>query len=243
MDAEMGEFLAAFGIGICIVVLGAYMAVTGDARMLHGYHRAAVPAAQMPALARATGIGLAASGVGCMMLAPFPGLADALGTGFTDVLSIVGAALLVLGIGFALGAVIKFNGSLFSFGPAGVSAGASPRWATIGFAILVCAVAVCATVVPGIMMAVSGDPSALHGYHLVNVAARDLPALARWEGGSMAVMGAGLVAGILGGMFGALRRPSPAWTKALAATGIAVFGAGLVAMLAVIVYFNGSLMG
>lgn len=92
-------------------------------------------------------------------------------------------------------------------------------------------------------MAASGDPSALHGYHLVNVAARDLPALARWEGGSMAVMGAGLVAGILGGMFGALRRPSPAWTKALAATGIAVFGAGLVAMLAVIVYFNGSLMG
>ena len=92
-------------------------------------------------------------------------------------------------------------------------------------------------------MIASGDPSMLHGYHLVNVAADDLPALAGWVGGGTIALGIGLALSILVGFLMSGRRPAPLWTKVLMGAGLVLFGIGLAVTLGAITHYNGSLMG
>ena len=238
MDAQMGGFITCLLVGLLVGACGVYMLVTGNARIMHSYHYAATPPAKMPSLARWSGAGMLACGIGCALLVP--------ATGMPEWLSIVGIVLLVAGLALTFGAIMHFNGSLFSFAGAGGDARASEgssRALVTGLGVVVAVICCAVTVVPGAMMIASGDPSALHSYHLVNVAPGNYAALARWEGAGMIVMGTGLAASIVGALLGSRWRPVPRWTKVLMATGAAAFGFGLVFMLVAIIHFNGSLMG
>lgn len=238
MDAQTGGFITCVLVGLLVGACGVYMLVTGNARIMHSYHYAATPPAKMSSLARWSGAGMLACGIGCALLVPAMGM--------PEWLSIVGIALLVAGLVLTLGAIMHFNGSLFLFaGAGGGSRGSdgSSRTLVMGIGIVVAVICCAVTVVPGAMMIVSGDPSALHSYHLVNVAPKDYAALARWEGAGMIVMGAGLAASIVGALLGSRRRPAPRWTKVLMVAGTLAFGCGLASMLAAIIHFNGSLMG
>lgn len=238
MDAQMGGFITCLLVGLLVGACGVYMLVTGNARIMHSYHYAATPLAKMPVLARWSGAGMLVCGIGCALLVPAAGM--------PEWLSVVGIALLVAGLVLTFGAIMHFNGALFAFagadGDARESESAS-RAFVVGIGIVVAVIGCAVTVVPGAMMIASGDPSALHSYHLVNVAPEDYAALARWEGAGMIVMGAGLVASIIGALLGSRWRPAPRWTKVLMAAGAVAFGLGLVFMLAAIIHFNGSLMG
>ena len=238
MDSQTAGFVTCLLCGLLVAATGVYMLVTGNPRIMHGYHFASTPREKWPALARWSGAGLAACGVGCALLVP--------ATGMPEWLSIAGVVLLVAGLGLTLGAIMHFNGSLFSFAGVGGDARASEgssRALVMGLGIVIAAICCAVTVVPGVMMIASGDPSALHSYHLVNVAPGNYAALARWEGAGMIVMGTGLAASIVGALLGSRWRPVPRWTKVLMATGAAAFGFGLVFMLVAIIHFNGSLMG
>lgn len=238
MDAQTGGFITCLLVGLLVGACGVYMLVTGNARIMHSYHYATTPPAKMPSLARWSGAGMLACGIGCALLVPAMGM--------PEWLSIVGIALLVAGLVLTLGAIMHFNGSLFSFaGAGGDSRGSdgSSRTLVMGLGVVVAVICCAVTVVPGVMMIASGDPSALHSYHLVNVAPEDFAALARWEGAGMIVMGTGLAASIVGALFGSRWRPAPRWTKALMIAGAVAFGSGLVLMLAAIIHFNGSLTG
>ena len=238
MDAQTGGFITCLLVGLLVGACGAYMFVTGNVRIMHSYHYATTPPAKMPSLARWSGAGMLVCGIGCALLVPAMGM--------PEWLSIVGIALLVAGLVLTFGAIMHFNGSLFSFAGAGgdsrESEGSS-RALIMGLGIVVAVICCAVTVVPGVLMIASGDPSALHGYHLVNVAPKDYAALARWEGAGMIAMGAGLAASIVGALLGSRRRPAPRWTKVLMVAGTVAFGCGLVSMLAAIIHFNGSLMG
>lgn len=237
MGAQTGGFITCVLVGLLVGACGVYMLVTGNARIMHSYHYAATPPAKMPSLARWSGAGMLVCGVGCALLVP--------ATGMPEWLSIAGVVLLVAGLGLTLGAIMHFNGSLFSFvgvsGDAHASEGSS-RALVMGLGIVIAAICCAVTVVPGVMMIASGDPSALHSYHLVNVAPTDYAALARWEGAGMISLGVGLALALVAGFCGR-RRPMPLWSKVLLALGLVGFAAGLVVMLAAIIHFNGSLMG
>lgn len=237
MDEQMAGFITCLLCGLLVAATGVYMLVTGNPRIMHGYHFATTPREKWPALARWSGAGMLVAGIGCALLVPLPPL--------SDWLSIAGIVLLVAGLGLTLGAVVHFNGSLFSFGASGAGTGAAgtPRALTIGLGIVLALVVCGVTIVPGALMIASGDPSSLHGYHLVNVAAADLPLLAAWVGGGTIALGAGLALSILVGFLMAGHRPAPLWSKALMGIGLALFAAGLVVTLSAIIHFNGSLMG
>lgn len=238
MGAQTGGFITCVLVGLLVGACGVYMLVTGNARIMHSYHYVATPPAKMPLLARWSGAGMLACGIGCALLVP--------ATGMPAWLSIVGIALLVAGLVLTFGAIMHFNGSLFSFAGAGgdsrESEGSS-RALVMGLGIVVAVICCAVTVVPGVLMITSGDPSALHSYHLVNVAPENYAALARWEGAGMIVMGTGLAASIVGALLGSWRRPASRWIKVLMVAGAVAFGCGLVFMLAAIIHFNGSLMG
>ena len=238
MDAQTGGFITCLLVGLLVGACGVYMFVTGNVRIMHSYHYATTPPAKMPSLARWSGAGMLVCGIGCALLVPAMGM--------PEWLSIVGIALLVAGLVLTFGAIMHFNGSLFSFAGAGgdsrESEGSS-RTLVMGLGVVVAVICCAVTVVPGVLMIASGDPSALHSYHLVNVAPENYAALARWEGAGMIVMGAGLAASIVGALLGSRRRPAPRWTKVLMVAGTVAFGCGLVSMLAAIIHFNGSLMG
>ena len=238
MDEQTTGFIIGLIAGLLVGGCGVYLLATGDPRLLHRYHYAGVRPANMPALARWSGAGLAVCGVGCVLIVPLPGL--------PDWLSVAGIVLIVAGIALALGAIVRFNGSLFAFAAAGddaVPPDGSARALAMSLGVLIAAICCAVTVVPGALMVASGDPSALHGYHLANVAPESYPALARWEGAGMIVMGCGLATGVVGSLLASRRRPSPLWTKALAAAGAVAFALGLAVMLGAIIHFNGSLMG
>ena len=48
------ENFIGLGLGVCIALMGAYMIATGDPRLLHSYHYATTPVAELPC-ARARG--------------------------------------------------------------------------------------------------------------------------------------------------------------------------------------------
>ena len=86
------------------------------------------------------------------------------------------------------------------------------------------------------------DVSLLHGYHYANVAAADLPSLALGEGLSMIGLGIAVFIGVVaGGGIAAYR--GARWAKVLLALCVALFVVCLIAMVALIIHYNGSLMG
>lgn len=234
MDSEMYGFIGCALCGLLVAGCGLYMVVTGNPRIMHGYHYALVPPAKMPALAHWSGAGLIAAGVGCALLIPPAG---------TPVwLTAIGIVLFVAGLALSLGSIIYFNGSLFAFGgSAGGTLGS--RAASIGFGVLTAAIVLVLTVAPGVQMIVSGDPSMLHDYHLVDVTAADLPLVARGVGAGVVAFGCGLALMIAAGLGLSGKRPMPMWGKALVGAGAVLAAGGMIAMFAVIIHFNGSLMG
>lgn len=216
-------------------IIGIYMIVSGNPRMLHSYHYATTPPEKLPALARAEGIGMICLSVAIALMA-----LDMQGW-----LTIAGTVLLVLSIAGMLGAIVYYNGGLMTFsgqvapGPFAVM---KPAWriavmAAVGAALSLMGIA------PGVHMITTGDVSMLHSYHYVNVAAADLPRLATAEGSCMIALGAAIFICMLGGagMVGA--RPFPHWSIALMAAGILLLCGGLAGLCGFIVYYNGSLMG
>lgn len=234
MDSEMYGFIGCALCGLLVGGCGLYMVVTGDPRLMHGYHYAMVPPAKMPALARWSGAGLIAAGVGCALLIPPAG---------TPVwLTVIGIVLFVAGLVLSLGSIVYFNGSLFAFG-GGAGGAFGSRAASIGFGVLLALVVLVFTAVPGVQMIVSGDPSSLHDYHLVNVATADLPLVARGVGAGAVAFGCGLALMIAAGLGLSGKRPMPLWGKVLVGAGTVLAAGGMLAMFAVIIHFNGSLMG
>lgn len=230
MDASVAFALVGGGL---VVLLGVYMIVTGDCRLLHGYHYATTPDSERPALAREVGASLVVLGVSAALICQ---------TVLPDVATVVGVVLLVVGIVGMLAAIVRHNGGLVT-GPVGPGvAGLGPR-ATMAVCTVVGVLLSLVGFVPGAHMVATGDVSMLHGYHYAHVAPADLPALATGEGLAMMGLGASLLVCLVaaGGM--SLRRPAPLWSKVLMGAGAVLGVASLVAMLLVIVRYNGSLMG
>lgn len=219
--------------GGLIVLLGVYMTVTGDCRPLHGYHYATTPPAKRPILAREVGASLVVLGVGvalvCQAVLP-------------DAASVVGAALLVVGIVGMLASIIRHNGGLIT-SPVGMGfAGLGPR-AAMAVCTVMGALLSCVGFVPGAYMVVTGDVGPLHGYHYANVAAVDLPALATGVGIATMGLGAAILLFMVGLGGVAAHRSAPRWAKALSGAGGVLFAVSIAAMLLVIMRYNGSLMG
>lgn len=239
-------------IGLLVVALGIYMVVSGNPSLLHSYHYATTPPAELPALARETGAGLIACGVGCMLLG-----VPALPAMLEVILLVVGILLLIGGIAFMLASIIRHNGGLITFAGTQTATGTARRpasWMPLAACTLAGVIIALTCIAPGAYMAASGDVSALHGYHYANVAPEDLPALAAGEGLSMIGLGVGIFICLLaGGLMatpgrlgavrtGGKRRVHPALV-ALMLAGALVTAASLAAMLLVIARYNGSLMG
>ena len=62
MESLIGTAIAV-GIGLCIVALGIWQMVTGNPRLLHSYHYATTPAADLPRLAFCEGLCMVGLGV------------------------------------------------------------------------------------------------------------------------------------------------------------------------------------
>lgn len=234
---EFSGFIITAVVSLLIAGLGVYQIITGDVRLLHSYHYATTPPADRPKLARITGAALVACGVGCFLLVP---------TALPDWMPIVGIVILVAGVVVTLAAIIHYNGSLISYGTSASGAsslfgGMSPRMTMAVCGVLGIALSLIG-IGPGAYMIATGDVSLLHGYHYVNVSAADLPSLALGEGLCMICLGvAALIGVIASGGIAAYR--SARWPKVLLALCGALFAASLIAMLAVIIHYNGSLMG
>lgn len=218
-------------VGVGIAACGVWQCVTGSPRLLHGYHYATTPEEKYPALARSTGAGMIVAGVGCAALVPAPGL--------PGWLTVAGVVVMLAGIAFTIAAIAHFNGAIVS-----LSSFSTPRGTAAAGAIAVVALAAFLfTAVPGVAMLLSGDPSALHGYHLASVAAADRPTLARWVGAGLVALGVGFALALAGGAGMSLRRPAPRWARALAIAGGVVFLVAVVVVTGSIVRFNGTLAG
>lgn len=229
MESVVGTVVV-IALGLCIVAMGAWQVKTGDPRLLHSYHYATTPVAELPALARETGAGLISTGAGCV----------ALGASFMLPLVMpLGLILLLGGIAFMLYAIVRHNGGLFTGGEAGylASMGLGKRLLIFGAIGLVIAAAVAG---PGIYMGMTGDVSMLHSYHYEGVAAADLPRFAWAEGLSLVGLGLSIFLCALGGA-GLTGRQRPTWALALTAVGALLFCASLTALLLFIPYFGGSL--
>lgn len=234
MDAQTGGFITCLLCGLLVAVTGVYMLVTGNPSIMHGYHYATTLLSQRAALARWSGAGMLMAGIGCAFIVPPAGLPDWLG--------IAGILVLIAGLGVTFGSIVHFNGSLISFSAADATKSKASRPLAIALGMLIAIIVAAATVIPGALMIASGDPSALHGYHLSHVAEADRPALAAWVGAGTIALGLGLGMAIAGGFCGS-RRPMPTWAKVLLGVGLAGFAAGLAVTLGAIIHFNGSLTG
>lgn len=228
----MADFIGVVIAGVT-ALLGVYMIVTGDWRLLHGYHYATTPESERPRLARETGAWMVvlSVSVALMMMTSLP-----------DWATVVGVVLLVVGIAGMLVSIARHNGGIITSAAGAGLGGLSPRTS----------MAVCAAVgallsltgfVPGVYMIATGDVSLLHGYHYANVAPADVPALATGEGLSMVGLGVSLLACMIGMGGLCAHRPAPRWAKALMVAGGVLFAASIVAMLLLIIHYNGSLMG
>ena len=66
------SFLVCIAVGVLFVGIGVYMLVSGDATLLHSYHRANVLAQNLAPLARWSGVGAIMIGAGVHLLSlPF----------------------------------------------------------------------------------------------------------------------------------------------------------------------------
>lgn len=225
------ESFICLGVGACIVAMGIYQIVSGNPRLLHSYHYATTPASELPALARETGIGLVACGIGCMLITP-----EVLPTWCLG----LGIALMVLSVAGTIVSIVRHNGGLITGGEMGFLSSMAP-----GTRLAVCGIIGAALsligIGPGIYMIATGDVSMLHSYHYAGVAAADLPRLATCEGVAMIFLGISIfmcliaTAGFAGG------RPFKRWPKVLVTCGMLLFCASMAALLLFIPYFGGSL--
>ena len=227
------ETLMGVVVGGLIVLLGIYMLVSGDVRLLHSYHYATTPEAERPLLARETG--------GCLVVA---GASTALiiQTALPDWATVVGLVLLVASVVAMLVAIVRHNGGLVTAAPGPGIAGFGPR-GTMTVALVAGGLLSLVGFVPGVYMLVTGDVSMLHGYHYVNVAASDIPALATGVGLAAVGLGVSLLLGAAAIGGSAALSPAPRWSRVLTAVAGVLLLASLVAMNLVIMRYNGSLMG
>lgn len=230
-------------IGVLLAALGIFMAVSGNPSLLHSYHYATTPPEELPALARETGIGLAVSGAGVMLMAP--SITSVLPSAVEVSLTVAGIVLLVGGIAGTLAAVIRHNGALVTFGGVrGMPLGRRNEWVVLAVCMVAGVVVALTCIMPGAHMMMTGDVSSLHSYHYVNVAAADMPAFATGEGLSMIGLGVGLgICLVSGGLGMAVDKRCRTVSRVLAAVGGVLAAVSLAAGLLVIVYYNGSLMG
>lgn len=230
MESLIGTAIAV-GIGLCIVGLGIWQMVTGNPRLLHSYHYATTPAAELAPLARETGAGLIAAGVGCMLMVPsvLPAWA-----------SVVGVVTMIAGIVVMLASIIRHNGGLITGGDTGMLSGMTPKTR-----LLVCgvfgALGSLFGIAPGAYMMATGDVSLLHSYHYATVAAADLPRLAFCEGLCMMGLGVSIFLCVFAAAGLTQCAPRPRWAIAIEVAGIVLFAASLAALLLFIPYFGGSL--
>lgn len=230
MESLIGTAIG-IGTGLCIAALGIWQMVTGSPRLLHSYHYATTPAAELAPLARETGAGLIATGVGCMLMIP---------SVLPEWTSAVGVVILVAGIAFMLASIIRHNGGLITGSDTGMLAGMS-----FHTRLFVCGVVGAFSslfgIAPGVYLMVTGDVSLLHRYHYASVAAADLPRLAFCEGLCMVGLGVSLFLCIFAAAGLVKAAPRPRWAIAVETAGIVLFAASLAALLLFIPYFGGSL--
>ena len=109
-------------IGIAVAgitaLLGAYMIVTGDCRLLHGYHYATTPESERPRLARETGAWMVVLAVAITLMIP---------SALPDWATVVGVVLLVAGIAGTLVTIARHNGGLVTSASGSGLGGLSPR--------------------------------------------------------------------------------------------------------------------
>lgn len=229
------ELFVPFGMGVLIVALGLFMAVTGNGwQLLHGYHYANVPPSERPALARENGVGLVLVGAGICAFVASAWMAAAAWA------AAVGGACLAAGVVVMLASIVRRNGGLIASAPV-VPGTRAARFAPFALGALGLLLGLTA-VVPGAHMLMTGDVSALHSYHYAGVAAADIPRLAFWVG--LGEIGLGLCVPL--GMFaggGMAIRPMPLWSKILMGATAVLFCASLLAMVLPIPYYGGSLAG
>lgn len=90
-------------IGVGFLVIGAWMAATGNTFLIHGYHLIGVEPEDRPRLGRGVGLGTALCGVGVVLL----GIALTLGQKeLTDPLVVAGLALVIAGVFLGCAAVV-----------------------------------------------------------------------------------------------------------------------------------------
>lgn len=159
-----------------------------------------------------------------------------------DWATVVGVVLLVVGIAGTLVTIVRHNGGLVTSVSGTGLGGLGPR-ASMAVCVAVGVLLSLMGFVPGAYMVATGDVSLLHGYHYANVAPADVPALATGEGLAMVGLGASILMFMIGIGGQSALRPAPRWARALMVAGGVLFAASIVAMLLLIVHFNGSLMG
>lgn len=217
-------------LGLLIVAMGVYQVVSGNPRLLHSYHYATTPPAELPALARETGAGLVGCGIGVALLT--------FSSRFVWCVA-VGIALMVGSMGAMLFSIVRHNGGLIT----GVDVGflATKRPAT---RVAICAVAGAVLslfgFVPGIYMITTGDVSSLHSYHTQGIIATDLPSFALCEGLCLMGLGVAIFVSVLAAA-GMVGRPFKRWAVVLAIVGMVLLCASLIGLLLFIPYFGGSL--
>ena len=228
----MADFIGVVIAGVT-ALLGVYMIVTGDCRLLHGYHYATTPESERPRLARETGAWMVvlSVSVALMMMTSLP-----------DWATVVGVVLLVVGIAGMLVSIARHNGGIMTSAAGAGLGGLSPR-ASMAVCAAVGALLSLGGFVPGVYMIATGDVSLLHGYHYANVAPADVPALATGEGLAMVGLGASALIFMIGIGGQSALRPASRWAKVLMVAGGVLFAASIVAMLLLIIHYNGSLMG
>lgn len=90
-------------IGVGFLVIGAWMVVTGNTFLIHGYHLVGVAPEDRSRLGRGVGLGTALCGVGVTLL----GIALSLGhEELTDPLVAAGLALVIAGVFLGCAAVV-----------------------------------------------------------------------------------------------------------------------------------------
>lgn len=230
MESLIGTAIGV-GAGLCIVALGVWQVVTGSPRLLHSYHYATTPTAELAPLARETGAGLIATGIGCMLLlsSVLPAWASA-----------VGIAIMVAGVVGMLASIIRHNGGLITGSDSGMLAGMTFRARLFACGVLGVFGSLFG-IVPGAYLMATGDVRLLHRYHYATVAAADLPRLAFCEGLCMVGLGVSIFLCIFAAAGLVKAAPRLRWAIAVEAAGIVLFAVSLAALLLFIPYFGGSL--
>ena len=217
-------------LGLLIVAMGVYQVVSGSPRLLHSYHYATTPPAELPVLARETGAGLIGCGIGVALLA--------FSSRFVWCVA-VGIVLMLGSVAVMLASIVRHNGGLITGGDSLFLGAMRPGMRAALFAVAGAVLSLFG-LVPGIHMIATGDVSSLHSYHTRGIAVQDLPLFATCEGACMIGLGIALFL-ITFACAGMTCRPFKRWSVVLSAVGIALFAASLGGLLLFIPYFGGSL--